>query len=169
MGELAKYQLQRDPGCQHALQRARATTRSSASSTSRICGSRTAAAWRYSERSPEKWLAVTGVPDRRGIRSQRDLAGRRPAIPPTTREYNGTIGLPFPNTEIAILDDDGQAVPLGEAGEIAIRGPQVMAGYWQRPDETAKVMTAGRLLQVGRRRRDGRAWLHQRSSIARRT
>jgi long-chain acyl-CoA synthetase len=55
-------------------------------------------------------------------------------------EYNGTIGLPVPSTEIAILDDDGKLLPLGEPGEIAIRGPQVMAGYWNRPDETAKVM-----------------------------
>ena len=57
------------------------------------------------------------------------------------REYTGTIGLPFPNTEIEILDDAGQPVPLGQPGEIAIRGPQVMAGYWNRPDETEKVMT----------------------------
>jgi long-chain acyl-CoA synthetase len=55
--------------------------------------------------------------------------------------FSGTVGLPIPSTEVAILDDDGQPVPQGQPGEIAIRGPQVMAGYWQRPDETAKVMT----------------------------
>jgi long-chain acyl-CoA synthetase len=55
--------------------------------------------------------------------------------------FTGTIGLPVPSTDIAILDDDGKEVPLGQPGEIAIRGPQVMAGYWNRPDETAKVMT----------------------------
>jgi long-chain acyl-CoA synthetase len=54
--------------------------------------------------------------------------------------FTGTIGLPVPSTEVAILDDDGP-VALGSVGEIAIRGPQVMAGYWNRPDETAKVMT----------------------------
>ena len=55
----------------------------------------------------------------------------------------------MPSTEIAILDDDGQPVPLGQAGEIAIRGPQVMAGYWQRPDETAKVMTPDGFFKSG--------------------
>ena len=70
-------------------------------------------------------------------------------------EYTGTIGLPVPSTEISIRDDDGREVPLGQPGEICARGPQVMAGYWQRPDETAKVMTARRLLQDRRHRRDG--------------
>ncbi len=56
-------------------------------------------------------------------------------------DFTGTIGLPIPSTEIAIRDDDGKDVPLGEIGEICIRGPQVMKGYWNRPDETAKVMT----------------------------
>jgi len=61
----------------------------------------------------------------------------------TTREFTGTIGVPLPSTWMKLLDDDGHDVTtLGQPGEIAIRGPQVMAGYWQRPDETAKVMTA---------------------------
>ena len=55
--------------------------------------------------------------------------------------FSGTIGLPLPSTDIAIRDDDGNDLPLGEVGEICIRGPQVMAGYWQRPEETANVMT----------------------------
>ena len=59
------------------------------------------------------------------------------------------IGLPYPSTEIRILDDDGKEVPLGERGEIAIRGPQVMAGYWQRPEETAKVVDADGWLHTG--------------------
>ena len=63
--------------------------------------------------------------------------------------YSGNIGLPLPNTEIALLDDDGAEVPAGTPGEIAIRGPQVMAGYWQRPDETAKVMTADGYFRTG--------------------
>jgi long-chain acyl-CoA synthetase len=64
-------------------------------------------------------------------------------------EYTGTIGLPVPSTEISIRDDDGREVPLGEPGEICARGPQVMAGYWQRPDETAKVMTADGFFRTG--------------------
>ena len=55
----------------------------------------------------------------------------------------------MPNTELKLLDDDGNEVPLGTPGEIAIRGPQVMAGYWQRPDETAKVMTADGFFRSG--------------------
>ncbi|SFP10768.1 long-chain acyl-CoA synthetase [Variovorax sp. OK605] len=61
--------------------------------------------------------------------------------PTDSTAYTGTIGLPLPSTWLKLLDDEGNEVPLGERGEIAIKGPQVMAGYWQRPDETAKVMT----------------------------
>ncbi len=61
--------------------------------------------------------------------------------PVTSNEYTGTIGLPLPNTYFKLLDDEGNEAAPGAAGEIAIKGPQVMAGYWQRPDETAKVMT----------------------------
>ncbi len=63
--------------------------------------------------------------------------------------FSATIGLPVPSTEIAILDDDGHPVALGQPGEIAIRGPQVMAGYWNRPDETAKVMTPDGFFKSG--------------------
>ena len=63
--------------------------------------------------------------------------------------FTGSIGLPVPSTDIAILDDNGNPVALGEPGEIAIRGPQVMAGYWNRPDETAKVMTADGFFKSG--------------------
>jgi long-chain acyl-CoA synthetase len=63
--------------------------------------------------------------------------------------FTGTIGLPIPSTDIAILDDDGNELPLGQPGEIAIRGPQVMAGYWNRPDETALVMTADGFFKSG--------------------
>ena len=72
----------------------------------------------------------------------------RPATD-STHEFTGTIGLPIPSTEIAIRDDDGREVRSGEAGEICIRGPQVMAGYWNRPDETAKVMTADGFFKSG--------------------
>ena len=62
--------------------------------------------------------------------------------PVTAKEFTGTIGAPLPSTLMKLLDDDGREVTtLGQSGEIAIKGPQVMAGYWQRPDETAKVMT----------------------------
>jgi long-chain acyl-CoA synthetase len=74
-----------------------------------------------------------------------------------------------PNTTITIRDDNETILSTGQVGEICIAGPQVMKGYWQRPEETAKVMTQGRLLQDGRHRRHGRARLRARSSIARRT
>jgi long-chain acyl-CoA synthetase len=60
---------------------------------------------------------------------------------PDLTEFTGTIGLPIPSTDIVIRDDEGRDVSMGEPGEICIRGPQVMAGYWNRPDETANVMT----------------------------
>jgi long-chain acyl-CoA synthetase len=69
--------------------------------------------------------------------------------PTTSTEFTGTIGVPIPGTWMKILDDDGQEVPQGQTGEIAIKGPQVMAGYWQRPDETAKVMTADGYFKSG--------------------
>jgi long-chain acyl-CoA synthetase len=96
----------------------------------------------------DKWMAVTGCPIAEGY----GLSETSPCAtcnPADTVEYTGTIGLPFPSTEIAILDDDGKPVPLGQPGEIAIRGPQVMAGYWNRPDETAKVMTPDGFFKSG--------------------
>ncbi len=65
------------------------------------------------------------------------------------KEYNGSIGLPISSTEIELRGDDGKAVPLGQPGEICIRGPQVMRGYWNRPDETAKVMSADGFFATG--------------------
>lgn len=64
-------------------------------------------------------------------------------------EFTGTIGLPIPSTDIEIRDDDGNTLPVGEIGEICIRGPQVMTGYWNRPDETAKVMTSDGFFRSG--------------------
>ncbi len=69
--------------------------------------------------------------------------------PTDSKEYTGTIGVPIPNTYLKCLDDDGNEVVQGQPGEIAIKGPQVMAGYWQRPDETAKVMTADGYFKTG--------------------
>jgi long-chain acyl-CoA synthetase len=96
----------------------------------------------------EKWLRLTGVPiiEGYGLSETSPVATCNPI---QAVEYNGTIGLPFPNTEIAILDDAGQPLPLGQPGEIAIRGPQVMAGYWNRPDETERVMTPDGFFKSG--------------------
>jgi long-chain acyl-CoA synthetase len=96
----------------------------------------------------ERWFKTTGCPiaEGYGLSETSPLATCNPA---DTTEYTGSIGLPAPSTEIAILDDSGNPLPLGERGEIAIRGPQVMAGYWNRPDETAKVMTADGFFKSG--------------------
>jgi long-chain acyl-CoA synthetase len=96
----------------------------------------------------DKWLRLTGVPiiEGYGLSETSPVATCNPIL---AREYSGTIGIPISNTEIAILDDDGRPLPIGQAGEIAIRGPQVMAGYWQRPDETAKVMTPDGFFKSG--------------------
>jgi len=94
------------------------------------------------------WLEKTGCP----IPEAYGLSETSPAAtcnPVDITAWTGSIGLPMPNTDITLLDDDGQPVPLGEPGEICIRGPQVMAGYWQRPDETAKVMTADGYFRSG--------------------
>ncbi|HXQ08092.1 MAG TPA: AMP-binding protein, partial [Bradyrhizobium sp.] len=71
------------------------------------------------------------------------------STPPNLTEFSGTIGLPLPSTYISIRDDDGKEVPIGEAGEICGKGPQVMAGYWNRPEETANVMTADGYFRTG--------------------
>ena len=88
----------------------------------------------------ERWKAVTGVP----LIEAYGLTETSPAAcinPMNIRDYNGYIGVPLPSTEVAILDDQGAEVDLGQVGEISIRGPQVMKGYWNRQDETDKVMT----------------------------
>ena len=96
----------------------------------------------------KKWLAITGCPIAEGYGLSETSAGVT-CNPTDTDAYSGTIGLPLPNVEIRILDDDGKDVPLGQAGEIAIKGPQVMSGYWQRPDETASVMTPDGFFKSG--------------------
>ncbi|HEU4775408.1 MAG TPA: long-chain fatty acid--CoA ligase [Telluria sp.] len=96
----------------------------------------------------DKWKARTGtcIIEGYGLSETSPVATCNRA---DLTEFSGTIGLPVPSTDIAILDDDGNPVALGESGEIAIRGPQVMAGYWNRPDETAKVMTADGFFKSG--------------------
>jgi long-chain acyl-CoA synthetase len=89
----------------------------------------------------DKWLKATGCPICEGY----GLSETSPSAscnPVTNTQFTGTIGVPLPSTWMKIIDDEGRDVPQGQPGEIAIKGPQVMAGYWQRPDETAKVMTA---------------------------
>ena len=96
----------------------------------------------------DKWLKVTGTPIIEGY----GLSETSPVATANRvdiKEFTGTIGLPIPSTEVEILDDDGKPVPLGQTGEIAIRGPQVMAGYWNRADETAKTMTADGFFKTG--------------------
>ena len=94
------------------------------------------------------WLERTGCPICEGY----GLSETSPSAscnPTTSTEFTGTIGVPLPGTRMVCLDDDGRPVPPGQPGEIAIQGPQVMAGYWQRPDETAKVMTPDGFFKTG--------------------
>jgi long-chain acyl-CoA synthetase len=94
------------------------------------------------------WLEKTGCPICEGY----GLSETSPAAtcnPVTATAWSGSIGLPMPDTDLVLLDDDGREVPPGGRGEIAIRGPQVMAGYWQRPDETAQAMTADGFFRTG--------------------
>ena len=95
----------------------------------------------------QRWKSVTGniLPQAWGLTETSPAA----AINPTTEDFNGSIGLPIPSSEIAIKDEHGQDLPLGQTGEICVRGPQVMRGYWNRPDETAKVMLPEGWLRTG--------------------
>ncbi|KJF66719.1 long-chain fatty acid--CoA ligase [Rhizobium nepotum] len=96
----------------------------------------------------ERWLSMVGCPIAEGY-------GLSETSPVATvnrldaTEFSGTIGLPISSTEIDIRDEEGNSLPSGEVGEICIRGPQVMAGYWQRPDETEKAMTADGFFRSG--------------------
>jgi len=94
------------------------------------------------------WLLKTGSPICQGY----GLSEASPAVtcnPVDATEFSGHLGLPLPGTDLVLVDDDGKPVPAGTPGEIAIRGPQVMAGYWQRPDDTARVMTDSGYLRSG--------------------
>jgi long-chain acyl-CoA synthetase len=96
----------------------------------------------------EKWLAVTGCALSEGY----GLSETSPTLtcnPADTDKFSGSIGLPVPSTRLSIRDDEGNEVPLGQPGEICAKGPQVMAGYWNRPEETARVMTADGYFRTG--------------------
>ncbi len=96
----------------------------------------------------EHWKQVTGRPliEGYGLTETSPIATINPL---TVENYTGAIGLPVPSTDIAIRDTDGRDVPFGEAGELCIKGPQVMAGYWMKPEETALVMTEDGYLKTG--------------------
>jgi long-chain acyl-CoA synthetase len=96
----------------------------------------------------ETWKAVTGcaIVEGYGLSETSPVAT---ANRMDLNEFNGAIGYPLPSTEVAILDDDGKHLGIGAVGEICIRGPQVMAGYWNRPDETEKVMVADGFFRTG--------------------
>jgi long-chain acyl-CoA synthetase len=96
----------------------------------------------------QRWYELTGRPicEGYGLSETSPVATGNPVL---AKQFSATIGLPLPSTELAILDDEGNHLPQGMPGEIAIRGPQVMDGYWQRPDETASVMTADGFFRTG--------------------
>jgi long-chain acyl-CoA synthetase len=96
----------------------------------------------------ERWKKVTGST----LAEAYGLTETCPAVcinPLDIPEYNGSIGLPIPSTDVSIRDDDGNVLPGGETGELCVKGPQVMKGYWQRPEETAKVLSEDGWLRTG--------------------
>ncbi len=96
----------------------------------------------------DKWKKVTGVT----LVEAYGLTETSPAAcinPLDIKEFNGSIGLPIPSTDVCIKDDDGNILPGGEVGELCVKGPQVMKGYWQRPEETAKVIDDDGWLHTG--------------------
>ena len=96
----------------------------------------------------EQWKAVTG----NKVIEAYGLTEASPGVtanPLDSAAFSGAIGLPLPNTDIVLRDDDGHDLPVGEAGELCVRGPQVMKGYWKHPEETAEVMTADGFLRTG--------------------
>lgn len=96
----------------------------------------------------EKWQDITGV----HILEAYGLTETSPAVtinPVYSREYNGSIGLPIPATDIKIVNADGEELPIGEEGELCVKGPQVMQGYWNMPEETKSVLSADGWLKTG--------------------
>jgi long-chain acyl-CoA synthetase len=96
----------------------------------------------------DRWIEKTGTPIFEGY----GLTEASPVVccnPITGGDLVGTIGMPVPSTDVQLWDDDGKQVPPGSEGELCVHGPQVMQGYWQRPDETAKVLTKDRWLRTG--------------------
>jgi len=101
-----------------------------------------------SEGTAKHWLQITGCPmiEGWGMSETCAIGTNNPVI---NKEFTGTIGLPLPSIEIAIKDDEGQSMPLGESGEICVKGPQVMAGYYQQPEENKKAFTPDGFMRTG--------------------
>jgi len=96
----------------------------------------------------DRWKRVTGCT----LLEAYGLTETSPGVcinPPDLKDYNGAIGLPLPSTDVKLIDDSGNSAAPGQPGELCVRGPQVMKGYWNRPDETAKVLDAGGWLRTG--------------------
>jgi long-chain acyl-CoA synthetase len=96
----------------------------------------------------DRWKQVTGTPliEAYGLTETSPAATMNPM---DLAEYNGSIGLPISSTEVVVRDDEGRDLPVGQSGELCVRGPQVMAGYWQRPEETAQVLMPDGFLRTG--------------------
>jgi long-chain acyl-CoA synthetase len=111
----------------------------------------------------KQWADVTGCEISQGYGLTETSPGA--IVNAVDAKFTGTIGLPLPSTEVKIVDDDGREVAVGEVGEICIKGPQVMVGYWQRPEETKKVMLPGGWLRtgdIGRMDLGGYTWIEDR-------
>jgi len=95
----------------------------------------------------QRWKEVTG----NRLTQAWGLTETSPAVAinPIDAEFNGSVGLPVPSTEVSIRDDAGNELPIGQPGEVCVRGPQVMRGYWNRPEETAQVMLPDGWLRTG--------------------
>ena len=96
----------------------------------------------------DEWMRVAGKPLIEGY----GLTEASPSVAvnrPDTKEYTGTVGVPLPSTEVMVCDDEGKELTIGQIGELCVRGPQIMKGYWNRPDETAKVLDAAGWLRTG--------------------
>ena len=96
----------------------------------------------------QQWMSVAGKPLIEGYgltEASPSVAANRPDM----KEFTGLVGLPLPSTDVMVIDDEGQELALGEVGEVCVRGPQVMKGYWNRPDDTAKVLNAAGWLRTG--------------------
>jgi long-chain acyl-CoA synthetase len=112
----------------------------------------------------KRWQAVTGVAVSQGY----GLTEASPVVSADRldlKAFNGSVGLPFPSTDVIVIDDDGQPVTAGKAGELCVKGPQVMAGYWRHDDETQGVFTADGWLKTGdiaRLDNDGRVYIEDR-------
>ena len=101
-----------------------------------------------SEGTAKRWKEATGCPMIEGW-GMSETCAIGTNNPVTNTEFTGTIGMPLPGIDVAIMDDDGRELPLGEAGELCIRGPNVMVGYYNQPEETRRSTTEDGFLRTG--------------------